>query len=52
MGSSAIGLVSPEVIFMGAEDETALLVNEKEVPPFTRNEGWSERVAAERTMGR
>jgi hypothetical protein len=27
------------------------LVNEKEGPPFTGNEGWSERVADVKTMG-
>jgi len=32
-------------------DDLAALVNEKEVLPFTRNEGWSERVAGVRTMG-
>ena len=27
------------------------LVNEKEVPPFTRDEGWSAWVADDPTMG-
>ena len=37
---------------MGSGGEPVLaLVNEKEDPPFTRNEGWSEWVADDHTMG-
>jgi hypothetical protein len=35
----------------GTAGKFEALVNEKESPPFTRNEGWSERVAGVRTMG-
>jgi hypothetical protein len=46
---ASLSLIKP--LFLFELKFECSLVNEKEGPPFTGNEGWSERVADVKTMG-